>query len=273
MSYAGANKPVAPIDDPRQMLGKLYGATKDKESLLSIVDGVKDDLRRVSGKLSPEDRRMLEEHLALVSAMESNLKQVDGDEQLHHPAPEVDPSIELVNDNTPQISRMQIDLLVNSFANGMARVATLQYMRSVGQARMNWLEVEEGHHSLSHEPDNNDSAREKLMKINTWFCGELAYLTKRLAETPEPGGVGGSMLDNTLIVWTNELGKGNSHTLHDIPMVLVGGENLGIKTGRSLQFKRVAHNRLLMSFAHAMGHNIDTFGLEKLAVDGPLDLG
>ena len=46
------------------------------------------------------------------------------------------------------------------------------------------------------------------------------------------------MLDNTLIVWTNELEKGNSHTLNDIPMALIGGENLGIKNGRSMHLKR-----------------------------------
>ena len=44
-------------------------------------------------------------------------------------------TVELVNDNTPEISRIQIDLLVNSLANDMARVATLQYMRSVGMAQ------------------------------------------------------------------------------------------------------------------------------------------
>jgi len=53
-----------------------------------------------------------------------------------------------VNDNTPEISRIQIDLLVNALANDMGRVATLQYMRSVGMAQMRWLGVEEGHHSL-----------------------------------------------------------------------------------------------------------------------------
>src|ERR1700733_2161879 len=31
MSYAGANKPIAPIDDPYQMFGKLYGHIKDRE--------------------------------------------------------------------------------------------------------------------------------------------------------------------------------------------------------------------------------------------------
>ena len=101
--------------------------------------------------------------------------------------------------------------MVNGFANDMMRVATLQFMRSVGQARMRWLDINDGHHSLSHKPDNDKSAYDKLLKINKWFAGELAYLCKRLKQTPEPGGQG-SMFDNTLIVWVNELGKGNNHT-------------------------------------------------------------
>ena len=165
---------------------------------------------------------------------------------------------------------MQIDLLVNALANDMTRVATLQYMRSVGQAQMRWLGVEEGHHSLSHEPDSNTAAYAKLQKINTWFAGELAYLAKRLAETPEPTGEG-SMLDHTLIVWTNELGKGNSHTLDNIPCVIVGG-GAGFKMGRSVKLDKAAHNRLWLAIANAMGHEIQTFGKAELCEGGALNL-
>ena len=222
MSYTGANQPVTPIDNPYQMFGKLYGKMKDRDSLVSILDDVKDDLARVSAKLSARDKALLDQHVTIVRNVEQELQRSDADARLAHPMPELDPSVELVNDNTPQISRMQLDLLVNSLANDMTRVVTLQYMRSVGQAQMRWLGIQEGHHSLSHEPDSNPDAYAKLTKINTWFCGELAYLAKRLAETPEPAGEG-SMLDNTLIVWTNELGKGNTHMLDNIPCVMVGG--------------------------------------------------
>lgn len=273
MSYAGPNKPVAPIDDPEQMLGKLYGQVKDKESLTSVLDGIRDDLAKVSKKLGADDRVRLEEHLNLVREMETELQRSDEDTELAHPVPEIDPNIELVNDNTPKISRMQIDLLVNSMANDMTRIATLQFMRSVGQARMNWLGIKDGHHSLSHEPDKNEEAVEKLIKINTWFAGELAYLTKKLAETPEPGVAGESMLDNTLVVWLNELGKGNSHTLNDIPFVLLGGKAHGFQMGRNLTLDKVAHNRLWLSVAQSMGHNLQTFGTEEHCAGGALKLG
>tara|TARA_R110002096_G_scaffold215310_8_gene403076 strand:- start:502 stop:1818 length:1317 start_codon:yes stop_codon:yes gene_type:complete len=272
MSYQGANKPVAPINDPEQMMGRLYGKMQDKESLVSVLDGVREDLKRVAGRLGSEDRALLDQHLTLVREMESELQQVDGDTELAHPMPDIDPDIELVNDNTPQISRMQIDLLVNAMANDMTRIGTLQYMRSVGQARMQWLGITEGHHGLSHEPDGKEEAQEKLVKINRWFSNELAYLTERLAKTPEPG-ADGSMLDHTLIVWLNELGKGNSHTLENIPFVLLGGKAHGFKMGRHLRFDKAEHNRLWLSVAQSMGHNISTFGTEKHCAGGPLSLG
>ena len=271
MSYLGPNQPVAPVDDPYQMFAKMYGQVKDRDSLLSVLDDVKDDLRRVSGKLSAWDKQVLEQHVSLVRKMEQDLRS-PVDQAIAHVMPPPDPGIELVNDNTPKISRVQIDLLVNALANDMTRVATLQFMRSVGQAQFRWLGIEEGHHSLSHDPDDNQESFAKLKKINRWFAGEFAYMARRLSETPEPGGEG-SMLDNTLLIWTNELGKGNSHTHENIPMVLVGG-GPGVRTGRSLQFDKVPHNRLWLSLAQVMGHHeLATFGQADLCADGPLQLG
>ena len=165
---------------------------------------------------------------------------------------------------------MQTELLVQSLAADFTRVATFQFTNSVGMAKMRWLGVTEGHHTLSHEPDTNKPAMESLTKINKWICEQLAYLAKRLAETPEPGG-DGSLLDNTTLVWTNELGKGSSHTLDNIPFVLVGG-GLDFKMGRSLKFPKVPHNRLLLALAHGFGHRIDKFGNPNFCAGGPLSL-
>ena len=268
MSYAGPNQPVAPTDDPYQMYRKLYGQLRGKQSVLSVVDQVKDDLRKVATKVSAEDRRILEEHATLIHEMEREFAAGKG--RTHKPAPTLQSGVTNLNDNLPALGRMQIELLINSFVNDFARVATLQYTKSVGQARMNWLDIKDGHHGLSHEPDKNEDAANKLTKINTWFAGELAHLVKRLAETPEPSGEG-KLLDNTVVLWVNELGKGNNHTLNDIPFVLVGG-GLDFNTGRSLNLKGVAHNRLLLSLAHGFGHNLETFGNPQLSQGGPLDL-
>ena len=71
-------------------------------------------------------------------------------------------------------------------------------------------------------------------------------------------------------MWTNELGKGNSHTLNDIPFVLLGG-GLGFRPAARCSSRRT-HNRLLLSLAHAFGHKLDTFGNPTLSKGGPLAL-
>ncbi|HZE95831.1 MAG TPA: DUF1552 domain-containing protein, partial [Planctomycetota bacterium] len=73
MVYTGANKPVAPINDPAQMLNKLYGRAKDQETLKSVLDEVREDLDAVKSKLGAEDKRLLEEHAAFVREMEQQL--------------------------------------------------------------------------------------------------------------------------------------------------------------------------------------------------------
>jgi hypothetical protein len=268
MVYVGPNKPIAPIDDPYQMFTKLYGRVKDQESLKSVLDDVQDELRKVGAQVSAEDRRLLEEHATFVREMEQELK-ATGSQDVGHAVPELEPGVRRENDNMPRTSKMQIDLMVNSFAADFARVATLQFTNSVGQARMRWLQIEESHHELSHKPDNDREAQDKLTRINRWYCEQLAYLATRLAETSEPGGNGGSLLDNTLILWTNELGKGNSHTLDNIPFVLVGN-GLDFRMGRSIKYPKVPHNRLLLALAHGVGHRLKTFGNPNYCGEGIL---
>jgi len=270
MVYTGANKPVAPINDPGQMLNKLYGRAKDQDALKSVLDEVREDLDSVKAKLGAEDRRMLEEHATFVREMERQL-QAAKTEKNAVPAPDLQAGPKDGSDAMPYLSKTQIDLMVNSFQNDFTRIATLQYTNSVGGAKMKWLGIVEGHHEISHKEDKDAVAVEQLTKINKWFAEQLAYLAKRLSETPEPGAEG-SMLDHTMIVWTNELGKGNSHTLDDIPFVLVGG-GMGFRMGRAVKYKKIPHNRLLLALANGFGHRLQRFGNPDLSADGPLWLG
>lgn len=268
MVYSGPNKPISPIDDPYAMFNKLYGQRKDEESIKSILDELQADLAKVSSRVSAADRKLLEEHQALVRDFEKQLNTAAS--ETSHAVPELDPNVEDNNDNIPKLTRMQMDMMVHAMMADFARVYTFQFTNSVGQAKMRWLGIEEDHHGLSHEPDTNEEAVEKLTKINTWYSEQIAYLTQKLADTPEPGGEG-SMLDHTTIVWTNELGKGNSHTLENIPFVLIGG-GLGFRMGRSLKLGGISHNRLLMSLSHGFGHHIPSFGNPNHCGDGPLVL-
>jgi hypothetical protein len=269
MCYAGANRPIAPISNPSHMFKKLYGSEKDKQMIASVLDDVREDLKKLSDKASAEDRKLLEEHATFVREMEKELTAV-AKEKAAAPPPPPDASVKEDNDNMPRLSKQQIDLMVNSFTQDFARIASIQYTQSVGGIKMRWLGVTEGQHELSHKPDKDEAAQAALTKINKWYCEQLAYLCKRLEETPEPDGQG-TLLDNTTILWTNELGQGNSHTRNNIPFIAVGN-GLDWKMGRSLKLKGQSHNRLLLSLAHAFGHKLERFGNPEMSAQGPLTL-
>ena len=161
MVYAGPNKPIAPIDDPYQMFAKLYGRMKDQESLASILDDA-------AGRPA-EGRRAGQRRGPPAAGRARDVRPRDGagaagdrrPRTSATPCPSSEPGVKEENDNMPQISKMQIDLMVNSFAADFARVATLQYTNSVGGAKMRWLGVDEGHHELSHEPDSERRSRRR----------------------------------------------------------------------------------------------------------------
>src|SRR5213078_4825477 len=165
MVYAGANKPIAPISNPHQMFKKFYGAEKDKQMIASVLDGVREDLKKMSEKASAEDRKLLEEHSTFVREMEKELTTVPKDKAAA-PPPAPDSSLKEENDSIPKLSKQQIDLMVNSFTQDFARIATIQYTQSVGGAKMRWLGITEGQHELSHKPDKDEAAQAALTKIN-----------------------------------------------------------------------------------------------------------
>jgi hypothetical protein len=68
------------------------------------------------------------------------------------------------------------------------------------------------------------------------------------------------MLDNTLIVWANELGKGN-HTLENNPVVFIGKAGGALAQGRRLiDNGRQVFNRLSCTVLNLMGKASPGFG-------------
>lgn len=269
MCYAGPNQPIAPISNPYQMFDKMYAQTKDRENLLSVLGEVEKEIERSKSVVDARDLRLLKSHKEFVGQTTADLKQANQTKYFVDPH-QLPNNVADTNDNMPELGRMQMDLLVNGFANDLNRVATLQFTNSVGQARMRWLDIDKGHHSLSHDPDHKVESQDKLRRINTWYAQQMAYLCKKLEETKEPG-TDQSMLDNTLVVWTNELGHGNSHTLNNLPVLMIGG-GFGFEMGRYVKVEKVSTTRLWLAIAHAMGHQIESFGLARLCKEGPIKL-
>jgi hypothetical protein len=136
---------------------------------------------------------------------------------------------------------------------------------------LTWLPggASESHHDLSHEGDAKDSARLMLIAINQWYASQVAQVVTALKGIPENGG---TMFDNTVVLWINELGIGNAHSHTNIPIMLAGSAGGYFKTGQAVTMPTgTPHNRLHLSLCRAMGlTDVTVFGNPKFCSDGPI---
>jgi hypothetical protein len=157
-----------------------------------------------------------------------------------------------------------IELCARMFACNLTRVANL--MMDVG-ATMPWagLGTVKIHDDIAHgyRPEDPETGR-RVSKVQRWYASQVSYLIDLLKAIPEGNG---SVYDNTIILWSNELGDPARHMNNNIPFVLAGGGGT-YKKGRFLQFGHGSeyrdaqdpHSRLLTSLANQYGANLAAFG-------------
>jgi hypothetical protein len=112
------------------------------------------------------------------------------------------------------------------------------------------------HHDTS---DAGSSAvnTNRVVLMNQSYASCVAKLATALDAVPENGG---TMLDNTLVVWANELGRGD-HNQENVPIVLIGGAGGALaRGGRVIDAGRQPFNRLGCTILNLMGQSSAGFG-------------
>lgn len=266
MCYRGSGQPLPPENDPTQVFQRVFGQfdadpfgyAKKRALKRSMLDFVHRDFSALRGELGSAERAKLDQHETMLRELEARLDN-PGAIGATCQAPGAPATLDArANDNAPALGKLQMDLAVAALACDLTRVVSLQWTHSVGQMSFPWLGISDRQHDLSHEGDGSAEAKEKLIKMNHWYAQQFAYLLGALAAVPE--GTGGSLLDNTLVLWGNELGKGNSHTRNDIPFLLAGKAGGAVRSGQLLTFKDRPHNDLLLTVCRAFGIQQTTFG-------------
>jgi hypothetical protein len=255
MCYAGSNQPVAAEASPTRLFDRLFGADPNagdgvyerlRAERRSVLDLVQRDVASLTRAVARGDRQKLESHLEGVRSIERRLESRPPDGcVVRTPAGQVDPD---ANENFPALIDLQSDLLASAFACDRTRIASLQWSRSFSMVRHTWLGSNEGHHTLSHDANQ----RPILSAITRFYIERLAQLLGRLAAIREGEG---TLLDNTLVVYCNELHTGWDHKAGPSPTILAGRLGGALPTGRFVDYSQrgVAHGNLLVSICQAMG--------------------
>ncbi|HXU62008.1 MAG TPA: DUF1552 domain-containing protein [Polyangia bacterium] len=268
MIYRAGNQPLPPTDDPVAVYNTVFSDLHTDPAVLahqrarhkSILDAVGGEYARIGAQLGSADKQRLDAHLTAVREIETRLTTNLVENNPACADPKVPAVAAQSNDAFPTVGGIQMDLLAMALACDLTRVASLQWSRSVSQVRFTWLGIPDGHHDLSHRSDTDADAVNKLTMINSWYVQQMAALIARLKATPDAGG--GTLFDSTLVLWCNELAKGNTHSRQDAPYVLAGTGGGALVTGRFLSYEGqgLNHNDLLVSILNAMGVPDTTFG-------------
>ena len=274
ISYGGREQPIPPENDPVAAFDRAFGRTGDNPEAMrrlllrrrSVLDAVMGDFNDLKGRLARVDVEKLERHADALRDLERRLAVVaERPELCNGTSPAVEADV-FAEGAYPRIIADQIDVLVNALACDVTRIATFQCSTAVNALRFTDLGVGdyEGH-SLSHMTDGSELALH-WDRVLTWHAEQFASLLQRLDAVPEGAG---TLLDHTVVLWLNELSRGNSHSHEDMPFLLAGGANGRLRTGRFLRYNGASHNDLLVSIAQFMRVPITTFG-EAAYCTGPL---
>ncbi len=232
---------------------------------VSVLDAVAANLAEVSSRLGPGERAKLDNHLTGIREVEQRLRSLP---QCAAPmAPPdyvaIDPSSE-VNEDTyiPQMIDNMIDLAVLALKCGISRIATMQFGYCGGKWRFGWKGIDMNFHDDVAHHDTSDAGSTadntaRVVLVNQYYASCVAKLAMALDAVPEGGG---TMLDNTLVVWANEFGRGD-HSLSNVPIVLIGKAGGAIPAGgRVIDAGPQVFNRLGCTILNVMGTAAAGFG-------------
>jgi hypothetical protein len=177
----------------------------------------------------------------------------------------------------------QLGLIKTAFVCDYVRVAT--FMWSAGT---NWV-VFPGtfqgatiggnlqatpHHPPSHAGDA--ATNNWLNQINAFYSGATATALQEFVNQPDVDG--GKLIDNTIVVYLTEVARAYDHNQQNMPLIVFGGKNTGLKggtflkvTGGSLpQQTGGAGNRPFNDLWLAL---LPRFGVDAKVLTGAIDSG
>ena len=262
VSWRSATTPNPPEINPRAVFERMFGAASEDPAARmkrhkyeqSILDSALEDTRRLQGNLGRTDRRKLDEYLTSVREIEQRIQTAERDNK------DIVPGMEKP-DGVPadfaEYVGLMFDLLLVGFQTDTTRISTFMIAREGSSRAYREIGISDGHHPLTHHR-NNPEWIEKIAQINKFHMEQFAHFIAKLKATPDGDG---TLLDHCMIVYGSGISDGNRHSHNDLPVLLVGGANGTIKSGRHVIYPaETPMNNLFMAMLDRAGVETEEFG-------------
>lgn len=259
----------------------------------SVLDDNLDEVRKLEQRMGAADKGRLEQYLNSVREAEVRTRRADA--WLDTPLPTIDEEDRRrTNRDIPKTQagdyfRTVYDLMVLAFQTDVTRVATFSLGGEGDAFAIPEIGITESRHQLSHH-GGDAGYMEKLTNYDTFAIDQYRYFLQRLQETPDLNGK--PLLGSTMSLFGSGMCYGHSHGNANLPLVMAGGGDIGVKHGQHVDFNQGhfdgyelsnpgkhyslcsrpanadAHmSNLLLMMAQKMGVETDKFGDSNKSID------
>jgi len=278
LSFDRKGTPLPAENSPQRLFERLFvpdGADSKKETLKryaqkkSILDSIAADSKALEAKLGKADQEKLDEYFSSVRQTERRIERMES--WIDIPKPIID-STDLQLSSQPRNGHdrpMWIDVMMElsylAFVTDTTRVITFEWSREAG----GFGGGGENHHELSHH-GGDANMLSKLAKIDRFHLERLGRFLTFLEQTNEAES---SMLDSTMVMFGSGMnsGVGGAHSPKNLPLLVAGGQKLGLKHGQHLAFDQENHpplSNVLLTMAQKMDIQEEVFQDSTGTLDG-----
>jgi hypothetical protein len=269
LSFDIQGTPIPSENSPRRLFERLFvpETAADRKALLqryaerrSVLDDVARESKALNSRLGIQDQRKLDEYLSSVRATEKQIERMAA--WVDIPKPKIQEtglqlsSKPMDGHDRPMWIDVMMELTYLAFVTDLTRVVTFEWSREAG----GYGGGGENHHELSHHGGDAGMLK-KLAEIDKFHLSRLGKFMGMLKSTQEGTG---NLLDQTAIVFGSGMnsGIGGEHSPRNLPLLVAGGRNLGLKHGQHLAHdpaKAPPLSNLMLTVAKAAGAIVPSF--------------
>lgn len=236
-SYTENGAMITAEDRPSRLFMKLFVDDSPAERVKqaqrakqgrSIMDLVGDDAKRLSKELGNGDKDRLDAYFTSVRELEIRMTESEAWANRPKPAADIKKPVDIGN-SADFVGRQKLmsDMVRLALQTDSTRFVSYHLGGSGGVVPLPG--VDEGYHTLSHH-GLDDEKLEQLAIVEGAILNAYGDFLRDLASVTENGT---SLLDQTSVFLTSNLGNASSHNNRNMPVILAGG---GFKHGQHLAF-------------------------------------
>ena len=277
VSFRASKQPEAVYRDPGAIFDRLFrdlsAPATDLDAVRSrrrsVLDWVRWDANRLKQRLGTADRARVEQHLESIFELEQQLAATAPGTCTAPDAPSMGGA-----DMHTRFKQM-IDLGVLALSCGLTRVLVLQYSNSwdleFGKYALSDGVGTWSDHFISHKLGDRDRATDldglpsneamaianaRVIATSRFKVRRFGYLLDQMKAVTTASG---NLLDESLVLYTSEIGDGDTHGRFGVPYMLAGHVG-GFQTGRAVSAGGKPTGALHASIMNYFGIDTDQHG-------------